>query len=55
MATTISKERLLAMNKKFQLKYGDEKEYTCFECPDNRLCDYAWDLYNINGECIAKK
>lgn len=55
MGTAVSKERLLAMNRKFDLKYGDEKEYTCHECADNKTCDYAWDLYNINGECIAEK
>lgn len=55
MGTSISKERLLAMNKKYELKYGDEKEYTCCECGANKTCDYAWDLYNINGECIATK
>ena len=32
-----------------------EKEFTCFECPEEKTCPFAWDLYCINGDCLAEK
>lgn len=28
---------------------------TCFECAENKTCEYAWDAYNTNGDCLAEK
>jgi hypothetical protein len=32
-----------------------KEEYTCFGCPSVEECEYAWDYYNINGDCLALK
>jgi hypothetical protein len=33
-----------------------EKEWTtCFRCPDNATCQWAWDPYNTDGDCLASK
>jgi uncharacterized protein (UPF0212 family) len=28
---------------------------TCHDCSDKYDCDYAWDAYNTNGDCLASK
>jgi hypothetical protein len=28
---------------------------SCLNCKDNKMCKYAWDAYNIGGECLANK
>ena len=33
----------------------DMKICTCVSCPDNKDCIWAWDLYNISGDCLASK
>lgn len=32
-----------------------KKEYTCNNCTDEPTCRYAWDAYNLNGDCLASK
>lgn len=32
-----------------------EREYTCYGCPDEPTCRYAWDHYNLQGDCLAAK
>ena len=27
---------------------------TCYNCPENKTCEYAWDPYNTNGDCLVK-
>jgi hypothetical protein len=40
----------------FNACYSVPKEdTTCFGCPDNAACKYAWDSYNTRGDCLAKK
>lgn len=34
---------------------GDPGEFTCRKCPSNASCDFAFDLYNVNGGCLAEK
>ena len=29
--------------------------YTCTGCKDKKKCEYAFDQYNINGDCLAIK
>jgi len=41
-------------------KYNDGQVYnmetfTCYDCQIASDCENAFDLYNINGECIAEK
>ena len=28
---------------------------TCFNCKDNDSCEFAWDGYNTEGDCLAIK
>lgn len=37
--------------------YHDRKlhKFTCYECGLRLTCQYAWDLYNTNGDCLAEK
>ena len=30
-------------------------ETTCWECKLNKDCEYRFDPYNINGDCLAEK
>lgn len=33
-----------------------EKEYmTCHRCSEKDVCEYAWDPYNTDGDCLASK
>jgi len=31
------------------------EDVTCLKCKRNRECEYAFDLYNTNGDCLAIK
>jgi len=31
------------------------KIITCVKCPDNKTCEFAYDAYNTNGDCLAEK
>jgi len=33
----------------------EKKEFTCNRCADSGTCEFAWDLYNTNGDCLAMK
>ena len=35
--------------------YNIDAECTCNDCSDKDNCGYAFDLYNINDECLASK
>jgi hypothetical protein len=32
-----------------------ELEFTCHGCQDEPGCRYAWDAYNLHGDCLASK
>lgn len=32
-----------------------KKSLTCWNCVDQATCEYAFDLYNTNGDCLAIK
>lgn len=32
-----------------------KESMTCFGCHQADTCDYAWDLYNTNCDCLADK
>lgn len=32
-----------------------EREFTCHGCQDEPECRYAWDAYNLHGDCLASK
>jgi len=29
--------------------------FSCFDCVGHENCEYAWDHYNTNGDCLAEK
>ena len=31
------------------------EEFTCYDCPLWQKCEFAFDLYNTDGECLASK
>ena len=31
------------------------EEYTCYDCPEKHTCEWAWDDYNTQGDCLATK
>lgn len=35
--------------------HSAEKVVTCETCPVNDGCEFAWDLYNTDGDCLAVK
>jgi len=35
-------------------KFG-EHVFTCDDCPAKRTCEWAFDPYNVNGDCLAEK
>ena len=32
-----------------------KEHYTCHYCTDNDKCEWAWDRYNTDGDCLAIK
>jgi hypothetical protein len=37
------------------IQVPEKEDMTCNNCPERDTCDLAWDLYNINGDCLALK
>ena len=33
----------------------DDKRYTCYDCPINDICIYAFDEYNTDDDCLLDK
>lgn len=31
--------------------YEPGEAFSCFSCPGNSDCEYAWDFYNLNNKC----
>lgn len=31
------------------------KKFTCDDCPAKRTCEFAFDTYNTDGDCLAEK
>jgi hypothetical protein len=32
-----------------------KKKFTCFKCNSEKTCPFAWDTYNLNGDCLMEK
>lgn len=32
-----------------------KERYTCNDCPDKETCEFAYDLYNLDGDCLMDK
>lgn len=52
-----TKEEQLKLNNELYPfeKVEDETIYTCYWCSINNTCEHAWDLYNINGDCLMER
>lgn len=35
--------------------YKEDTVFTCDDCPSNGGCEYAFDGYNTDGDCLAIK
>lgn len=42
----------LAMN---DVNVPPKEDFTCNKCPEAGGCEFAWDLYNTHGDCLADK
>jgi len=40
---------------KDELTVPTKERMTCTTCADNQTCEFAWDLYNTDGDCLAVK
>lgn len=40
-------------NKLEEIK-NEKETYSCNECIDKSVCEYAWDDYNVNCDCLSK-
>jgi MoaA/NifB/PqqE/SkfB family radical SAM enzyme len=38
-----------------RLPEPEKERYTCNDCPDKEVCEFAFDLYNLDGDCLAEK
>ena len=45
--------RTVVMRQIFMIRTPEK--FTCYECPQKYECQYAYDLYNLHGECLAMK
>ena len=41
-------------HKETNLTFSASK-FTCCDCSEKETCEYAWDRYNVNGDCLAGK
>lgn len=39
----------------FEQTEKQKEQHTCNECTAQDTCEYAWDNYNTNGDCLASK
>lgn len=55
--TGINRKRLEEIGNSGQLKIDNTaiKEYTCWNCNLQNRCQYAYDRYNLFGDCLAEK
>lgn len=43
-------------NENVDLGYASQEDkYTCDDCPVKHDCDFVFDAYNLNGDCLAEK
>jgi hypothetical protein len=45
-------DEIVKMIEDYGLKVED---ITCHHCPQKDTCEYAYDLYNTDGDCLAVK
>jgi len=47
-------DEIAIVREKTALKFGIEK-FTCDDCPARYTCEWAFDPYNTNDDCLAEK
>ena len=45
-------EEFMKMLENFNLKVDD---FTCLFCMSNETCEFSFDPYNVNGDCLGMK
>lgn len=55
--TKAEKRKLVVLYKGTSLEsvYTENTIFTCDTCPSNDTCEWAFDGYNTNGDCLAEK
>jgi hypothetical protein len=43
------------LGKRAALTVLDPSNYTCFNCAQQQCCPFAFDAYNMDGDCLATK
>jgi len=51
----LSKSRADIMRNEIARQGGKASSITCEDCGLNGTCEFAWDLYNTDGDCLAEK
>lgn len=54
-AAWIAAEEVRIRLSKHAPPYDPDMEITCENCGINDKCEWAWDDYNTNGDCLAIK
>jgi hypothetical protein len=56
LGTKRSDEETATLRTRLVQEYGlGDMPFTCDQCPARNTCDFAFDLYNTDGDCLAEK
>lgn len=50
-----TQERASAEHRAYMVELTGIQSFTCDDCPAKLSCNYAFDAYNTNGDCLAEK
>lgn len=45
----------LAQRRAESVEAFGELKFTCDDCPAAKTCDFSFDAYNTDGDCLAEK
>lgn len=49
------RKRAVKWNKEFYELDDTDLDFTCDKCVDRNICSCAYDLYNLQGDCLMAK
>ena len=55
MNDAATQETASAVQRAHMVELTGIQSFTCDDCPVKLTCDYAFDAYNTNGDCLAEK
>lgn len=56
MHTWLRERRVPTLAGRVLAELDELRDLTCLDCPQaDNGCEYAWDAYNKNGDCLAEK